>query len=64
MRICFWTMFGKCLIIIIRLIDVAGHYYDMKNFPPGETKRILEKIVQRRELAKMNRSGISLNPGK
>lgn len=46
------------------LIDVAGHYYDMKNFPPGETKRILEKIVQRRELAKMNRSGISLNPGK
>jgi pre-mRNA-splicing factor ATP-dependent RNA helicase DHX15/PRP43 len=27
------------------LIDVATHYFDLKNFPPGDTKRALERLA-------------------
>lgn len=27
------------------LIAVAAHYYDLENFPPGEAKRTLERLV-------------------
>ena len=30
------------------LLDLAPHYYDMRNFPQSGAKRALEKIVARR----------------
>ncbi|KAL6765945.1 DEAH-box nuclear pre-mRNA splicing factor [Haematococcus lacustris] len=31
------------------LIDIASHYYDLANFPPGDAKRALERIIAKRE---------------
>eukprot|EP00884_Botryococcus_braunii_P018562 jgi/Botrbrau1/538/Bobra.0010s0013.1 len=31
------------------LIDIAPHYYDLHNFPAGETRRSLERLFQKRE---------------
>lgn len=32
------------------LIDIAPHYYDLSNFPPGETRRDLERLYTKRQL--------------
>lgn len=31
------------------LLDVAPHYYDLSNFPPGDTKRALERLETKKE---------------
>jgi pre-mRNA-splicing factor ATP-dependent RNA helicase DHX15/PRP43 len=31
------------------LIDIAPHYFDLSNFPPGEAKRALERLALKRE---------------
>lgn len=31
------------------LVDLAPHYYDLSNFPQGETRRALEKLYVKRE---------------
>jgi pre-mRNA-splicing factor ATP-dependent RNA helicase DHX15/PRP43 len=30
------------------LIDVAPHYFDLSNFPPGDAKRALERLYNRK----------------
>lgn len=37
------------------LIDIAPHYYDMLNFPPGEAKNALERIQKEKAVAKRRR---------
>lgn len=32
------------------LLDIAEHYYDLANFPPGEAKRALERIAKSKQL--------------
>lgn len=32
------------------LVDIAPHYYDLSNFPPGETRRDLERMYTKRQL--------------
>lgn len=32
------------------LIDIAPHYYDLSNFPPGETRRDLERLYTKHQL--------------
>eukprot|EP01104_Vermistella_antarctica_P013743 TRINITY_DN420_c0_g1_i4.p1 TRINITY_DN420_c0_g1~~TRINITY_DN420_c0_g1_i4.p1 ORF type:complete len:514 (+),score=134.85 TRINITY_DN420_c0_g1_i4:160-1701(+) len=34
------------------LLDIAEHYYDLSNFPDGETKRELEMMDKRRRMAR------------
>lgn len=31
------------------LVDLAPHYYDLSNFPAGETRRALERLYAKRE---------------
>lgn len=31
------------------LVDVAPHYYDLTNFPPGEAKAALQRLSAKRE---------------
>ena len=31
------------------LLDVAPHYYDLTNFPPGDTKRALERLATKQD---------------
>ncbi len=31
------------------LMDISEHYYDLQNFPPGETKRALERLKLKRD---------------
>ncbi|GAX81778.1 hypothetical protein CEUSTIGMA_g9206.t1 [Chlamydomonas eustigma] len=31
------------------LLDVAPHYYDLSNFPPGDTKRALERLATKQD---------------
>lgn len=31
------------------LVDIAQHYYDLGNFPPGEAKRALERLYAKKE---------------
>lgn len=31
------------------LVDIAPHYYDLSNFPPGEARRALERLYAKRE---------------
>mmetsp|Transcript_13934 Transcript_13934/g.40400 ORF Transcript_13934/g.40400 Transcript_13934/m.40400 type:complete len:98 (+) Transcript_13934:2133-2426(+) len=31
------------------LIDVAPHYYDLTNYPPGDAKRALERIAAKKD---------------
>ncbi|KAG2448330.1 hypothetical protein HYH02_006914 [Chlamydomonas schloesseri] len=37
------------------LIDVAPHYFDLSNFPPGECKRALERMYAKKEKDKSDR---------
>jgi pre-mRNA-splicing factor ATP-dependent RNA helicase DHX15/PRP43 len=30
------------------LVDIAPHYYDLSNFPPGESRRSLERLFAKR----------------
>lgn len=30
-------------------VDIAPHYYDLSNFPPGEARRALERLYSKRE---------------
>jgi pre-mRNA-splicing factor ATP-dependent RNA helicase DHX15/PRP43 len=30
-------------------MDVAPHYYDLSNFPAGDTKRALERLENKKE---------------
>jgi len=39
---CWWLDF-------FRMVDIAPQYYDMSNFPQCEAKRILERIIAKRE---------------
>jgi len=34
------------------LLDIAEHYYDLANFPPGEAKRALERIAKTKSVRK------------
>lgn len=34
------------------LIDIAPHYFDLSNFPPGEARRALERLFAKREKKK------------
>jgi pre-mRNA-splicing factor ATP-dependent RNA helicase DHX15/PRP43 len=29
------------------LVDIAPHYYDLSNFPPGESRRALERLYMK-----------------
>lgn len=31
------------------LIDIAPHYFDLSNFPPGEARRALERMFAKKE---------------
>lgn len=31
------------------LIDVSPHYYDLSNFPPGEARRALERMYNKKQ---------------
>lgn len=31
------------------LIDVSPHYYDLSNFPPGEARRALERLYNKKQ---------------
>jgi len=33
------------------IIDIAGHYYEMENFPEGSAKRALERLYEHRKRA-------------
>ncbi|KAK2147072.1 hypothetical protein LSH36_571g01055 [Paralvinella palmiformis] len=33
----------------MRMVDIAPQYYDMSNFPQCEAKRILERIIAKKE---------------
>ena len=37
------------------LVDIAPHYYELANYPPGETRRALERLVNKRDLNKSNK---------
>ena len=37
------------------LVDLAPHYYDLSNFPTGETRRALERLYAKRERDKSAR---------
>jgi hypothetical protein len=46
--------FHKTAFVILTLqgewlIDIAPHYFDLSNFPPGEAKRALERMYVKRE---------------
>ena len=34
--------------VFSRLLDYAGNYFDLSTFPDGETKRALQRIVNKR----------------
>ncbi|BDA46331.1 Pre-mRNA-splicing factor ATP-dependent RNA helicase DHX15 [Coccomyxa sp. Obi] len=34
------------------LVDIAPHYYDLQNYPPGEARRSLERLFAKREKEK------------
>lgn len=40
------------IFFVLRLIDVAPHYYDLVNFPNCEAKRVLERLYNKREREK------------
>lgn len=31
------------------LVDIAPHYFDLTNFPPGEAKRALDRLYAKKE---------------
>ena len=37
------------------LVDIAPHYFDLSNFPMGETRRALERLFNKRSLDKSNK---------
>ena len=37
------------------LIDVAPHYFDLANFPPGDAKRALDRLLSKRDKDKSNK---------
>ena len=37
------------------LLDVAPHYYDLSNFPPGDTKRALERLASKQDRDRSDR---------
>ncbi|KAK9866336.1 hypothetical protein WJX84_010224 [Apatococcus fuscideae] len=37
------------------LVDIAEHYYDMSNFPAGEARRALERLITKRDRDKSNK---------
>ncbi|KAK9814960.1 hypothetical protein WJX73_003260 [Symbiochloris irregularis] len=37
------------------LVDIAPHYFDLTNFPPGETRRSLERLFTKRERDRSDR---------
>lgn len=37
------------------LIDIAPHYFDLSNFPPGEARRTLERMYAKKERDRSNR---------
>lgn len=39
------------------LVDIAPHYYDLSNFPPGEARRALERLFAKREKKERERKG-------
>ena len=39
------------------LVDIAPHYYDLSNFPPGEARRALERLFAKREKKQRERKG-------
>ena len=38
------------MFYVSRLINIAPQYYDMANFPQCEAKRILERIISKRQV--------------
>lgn len=34
------------------LVDIAPHYYELSNFPPGEARRALERLYQKADQKK------------
>lgn len=42
--------------IFLRLLEYAQTYFDLSSFPDGETKRALQKVVNKRA-GKANRDG-------
>jgi len=41
------------------LVELAEHYYDLQNFPQGEARRVLERIIKKREQEKQKQSSQS-----
>ena len=37
------------------LVDIAEHYFDLSNFPPGEARRTLERLFAKREKERAGR---------
>jgi hypothetical protein len=40
-----------------RLIDIAPHYFDLSNFPPGDARRALERMYAKKERGGRNTVG-------
>lgn len=40
-----------------RLLDIAAHYYDLTNFPQCEARRVLERLLLRRDRERRDGSG-------
>ena len=47
------------LCLVLRLIDIAPHYYDLSNFPSCEAKRVLERLYNKRERERATNRGWS-----
>jgi len=45
------------LCLVLRLIDIAPHYYDLSNFPSCEAKRVLERLHNKRERERATNRG-------
>ncbi len=46
------------------LLDIAEHYYDLQNFPPGEAKRALERLILKRNKERRERESSADAKGK
>jgi hypothetical protein len=46
--IIFFSCFCNAFAYLLRLLAIAPAYYDLNNFPPGETKNSLLRIQRRK----------------
>lgn len=60
-----WYVFSSiapelpCLTAVLRLLELAHNYFDIASFPDGETKRALQRVVNK----KLGKSARDNDPG-